>query len=385
MSLIEDFAKAIEDGDPNQVEKLLASGSIDVNARLPRKHNPPPLVYAARCDARRVDIVEMLLRAGAHIDGVDDNGQTACFAAAWASSVELVAALLKHRPNLELVDNVYNQSALQLSLDFSDFANDCVSVMLINAGASLALCAELRCLCSVASRSTSAIQALLNRGVNVNRLRNLEMRTPLHLVACSTRPDAAVLSLLINGRDVDLEVRDSFGQTCTFIAAGSGNHRELRCFIDAGADVNGVDDTGQTPLHNVASYECAILLLAAGADLNARDDEGRKTFYWAFLWTQTAVLPAFLAAGAKPDDMYLISAPDAAQVETARRDIAKTRLDFVRHRALQVCIGLQSLGLDALQMCEIMQHSCGPVAHVIAIHQWWKIATIVKHFHDHDS
>jgi hypothetical protein len=75
MSLLEDFAKAIEIGDSNQIESLLASGSIDVNARLPREFNPPPLVLAVTCEARRVDtlcIVEMLLSAGAHIECVDD-------------------------------------------------------------------------------------------------------------------------------------------------------------------------------------------------------------------------------------------------------------------------------------------------------------------------
>jgi hypothetical protein len=70
----------------------------------------------------------------------------------------------------------------------------------------------------------------------------------------------------------------------------------------------------------------------------------------------------------------------AEAVESARREIAKVRLDFVRHRAWQVCIGLQSRGLDALQMCEILVHACGPVAPLIPFHQWWKIATTVKHF-----
>jgi hypothetical protein len=71
---------------------------------------------------------------------------------------------------------------------------------------------------------------------------------------------------------------------------------------------------------------------------------------------------------------------DAEQVETARREIAKVRLDFVRNRAMEVCIGLQSLRLDALQVCEILQLACGPLARLIAFHQWWKIATTVKHF-----
>jgi ankyrin repeat protein len=81
MSLLEDFAKAIEIGDSTQIESLLTSGSIDVNARLPREFNPPPLVLAVRHERVCVDIVEMLLSAGAHIDGVDENGQTACHAA----------------------------------------------------------------------------------------------------------------------------------------------------------------------------------------------------------------------------------------------------------------------------------------------------------------
>jgi hypothetical protein len=68
------------------------------------------------------------------------------------------------------------------------------------------------------------------------------------------------------------------------------------------------------------------------------------------------------------------------QVEAARREIAKARLDFVRHRALELCIGLQSLRIDAFQMCEILRFACGAVAQLIPFHIWWKIATTVKHF-----
>jgi hypothetical protein len=52
-------------------------------------------------------------------------------------------------------------------------------------------------------------------------------------------------------------------------------------------------------------------------------------------------------------------------VDRARGSIAGARLDFVRHRALQVCIGLYSQRVDALQlqmqMCEILQFSCAPL------------------------
>jgi hypothetical protein len=72
--------------------------------------------------------------------------------------------------------------------------------------------------------------------------------------------------------------------------------------------------------------------------------------------------------------------PDSEPVEAARRQIAKVRLDLVRYRAMEICIGLQPLQLDAAQLCEILQLACGPLAHVISFHQWWKIATTVKHF-----
>jgi ankyrin repeat protein len=45
--------------------------------------------------ARRVDIVEILLSTGAHIDGIDDNGQTACHAAVETRNADVLALLLE--------------------------------------------------------------------------------------------------------------------------------------------------------------------------------------------------------------------------------------------------------------------------------------------------
>jgi hypothetical protein len=103
-------------------------------------------------------------------------------------------------------------------------------------------------------------------------------------------------------------------------------------------------------------------------------------------------LHAFLAAGGDIDELdkhgdtpRVLAGPllrcTDDDIVAARRRIAKTRLDLVRHRAMQVCIGLQSLNLDALSMCEIMQQSCGPPWCSIPFHHWWRIATTVKHFH----
>jgi ankyrin repeat protein len=76
------------------------------------------------------------VNAGAHIDGVDDNGQTACFFAVQTRNADVLTQLLARRPNLELKDKS-NRTPLRFSLKFNGEAGDCLSVMLINAGASL--------------------------------------------------------------------------------------------------------------------------------------------------------------------------------------------------------------------------------------------------------
>jgi hypothetical protein len=61
-------------------------------------------------------------------------------------------------------------------------------------------------------------------------------------------------------------------------------------------------------------------LLAAGADLDATDENG---------------------SSARQELARFGRRIDPAEIKVARRDIAKARIDFVRNRALQVCIGLE--------------------------------------------
>jgi ankyrin repeat protein len=80
MSSLEEFAKAIDDGDSVMVGSLVSRGSVDVDARLPRKCQPPALVHAAGRGQR--EIVDILLRANARVNEADERGWTACHAAA---------------------------------------------------------------------------------------------------------------------------------------------------------------------------------------------------------------------------------------------------------------------------------------------------------------
>lgn len=175
---------------------------------------------------------------------------------------------------------------------------------------------------------------------------------------------------------------------------------DSRWLVAAGADVESANGRGFTPLHEAccAGVDCTSMLLAAGADVHAKNGNGLSALQLVaadfFLGDLAGDLPlhASLAAGADMDepnrdgitvrqtlaDRHLVV--DPVKVDNASARIARIRLDFVRSRAFQVCTGLQSRGLDALSMVEILQHACGPLASLIPFHIWWTIATTVKHF-----
>jgi ankyrin repeat protein len=403
MSLLDDFSKAIESNDLSHINLLLANGSIDVNVRLRRATLTPTfapaLVFAAT--QQRKDVVDLLLRLGARINDVDDDGCTACHIAA-KGNADMLALLLTHRPDLRL-ECKQGLTPLEHSLSAHGDTRH-ISIMLIEAGAPLDGVDGL-CLLAGSSMSMSAIRALIRRGVVIRELPDRCRNTALHVAARNRAPDsAAVLDMLVNECAVDLEVHNAYGETCMHVASIRSNASALRFFIAAGANVHSVDTYSRTPLHRVEGDACTILLLAAGADVHVRDKFGRTA---CMAKVQNLVIDMdcsfvrsivnlMLAAGADLDAVdtndesprqrlarHQLSFDDAGhseEVEAARREIAKVRLDFVRHRAWQVCVGLQSRELDALQMCEILLHACGPVAPLIPFHQWWKIATSVKHF-----
>jgi len=390
MSSLEEFAKAIICGDLAIVEKLISRGSVDVNARLPREFHPPALVYGARYG--RKEIVDILLRSNARVDETDERGRTACHAAAERWQPDVLPLLLARQPNLAVVD-ADGRTAFDIALRhlyFQDVSKPC-ALMLLEAGASVESVDRFD-LCSFASASTDAIWALIHRGVVVREVLTSDGRTPLHKAAVRTR-DARVFDLLVNVCGIDLEARSRDGVTSLLCAAEYGNVVALRWLIEAGADVNSVDIYGSMPLFRVSRHDCAVVLLAAGANVCARDNNGHTPLHCVALAASSfTAVHSLIAGGADLD-----AANDAGetarqalarrgwtlhpdQVEAARREIAKTRIDFVRYRALQVCIGLQSLRLNALQMCEILQFACGALALLIPFHIWWATATTVKHF-----
>jgi hypothetical protein len=209
------------------------------------------------------------------------------------------------------------------------------------------------------------------------------------------------LRFLVNvcGNDAVLAVNNT-GKTPLHWASSRGNELAMRVMVELGVEIDRQGDDGSTCLIDVSCFDAQSsrveLLLALGADVNLIANDGRTACLNAAVHSYPAALCALVAAGGDLDHPNKegetprmiatrnnVALPTADEIDAARHRIAKARLDLVRQRSFQICLGLQPLDINALQLCEILMHSFGALGSLIAFHQWWTIATKVKHFCDH--
>jgi len=89
-----------------------------------------------------------------------------------------------------------------------------------------------------------------------------------------------IRDLISDGADVN--GKDRRGRTPLISAVRFSSPPQIvTLLIEAGADVNAKDDDGETPLMMAYSPEKITLLIEAGADVNAKDDEGQTPLMYA--------------------------------------------------------------------------------------------------------
>jgi ankyrin repeat protein/N-acetylneuraminic acid mutarotase len=115
-----------------------------------------------------------------------------------------------------------------------------------------------------------------------------------------------VKSLLDHG--VQLEVRDTYGNTPLLLAASRNDPEALALLIDAHANVNAQDKNGRSALHLVANnrdpavaLECGKRLLRAGANPNLRDSDGNTPLLLAVDAKRSDLVELLLANNADPN------------------------------------------------------------------------------------
>ncbi|GFN86071.1 ankyrin repeat protein [Plakobranchus ocellatus] len=146
------------------------------------------------------------------------------------------------------------------------------------------------------------VKFLVEKGAYVNK--SFRSESPL-LTALTKQPDV-VPYLLQNGADVN-EAGDIFGNTpliavlCCYSDCKSSTHRcsIVKTLLSAGADPNKPNKNGETALHLARDAEIASLLIQAGADLEARNGLGRTPLLSAACKEHTDVINVLKNYGAE--------------------------------------------------------------------------------------
>jgi ankyrin repeat protein len=385
---------AIFKNDVSHVASLLTTNVSNLD------ENPWPLLRAA--ERGSVEILTLLLDAGANVDVVDDNFQCACYVAVHNNRFDALKLLVERGAHVAAVPTSSRGSLLKKAL----LSNCEMIAYLINAGAPLDHLLHDDLMNLVAASQDLAVLArvgawMARNGKNLGALHGLQNRSLCHYIAGAEdrgrRTELVLRAAVLAGANV--AAVDLSGKTPLLCAATSRHSTPMRVLVELGADIDRSTVGADTALQTLcfagggdANRHCVELLLALGADVHVVDKRGRSACHFAAIRKNAGALHACLAVGGdldKPDNTGKSArkiassngiVPTADDIDNARRRIATARLDLVRIRAFQICVGLQSINLDALQLCEILTHSFGAIGSLIAFHEWWTIATKVKHF-----
>lgn len=253
-----------------------------------------------------------------------------------------------------------------------------------------------------------AVQLLLNAGADVNGV-DSHGRTALQ-VACEVRGHNLPFLKELIAAGADVNARDSMGSTACHRSAWFGNDSSVRELIVAGADPDAETDSGATPAFSAVTfdhYHVVKTLIAAGANVNAVEgDDGQSLLHLAV--TTDGGAPAcakvLIAAGANiaaldrngktplqlaksreqknVADVLRRAGKLAAQSEreALERELRRIRFNFIRERATEICIGLQSANWPALVLLAVIDAACWSVQDLTSIHSKWLLITAIKHF-----
>ena len=198
---------AVSNGRVNVVEVLIDAGA-DIEAKDVK--GLTPLHYA--CDAGKLEIVQMLVEAGADVRVADNEGETCLNRAANDGRTETVRYLASLREADVIRQGFQNRTALHTA---------------------------------VSSGHVNVVEVLIDAGADIEA-KNVNGRTLLHY-ACDAGKLEIVQMLVEAGADV--RVADNNGHTCLMLAGANG-HAETVCYLvnSKEVDVKQTDRLGNTAL-----------------------------------------------------------------------------------------------------------------------------------------
>jgi len=208
------------------------------------------------------------------------------FAAVTGEDVSRVRALVEESPSLAAAKNENGVSAPLLALYHRK--RETAEFLVARKEAT----APLDVFEAAAFGRTARLEAILDEEPTLVDAYATDGFFPLGLAAFFGHEEAVRL-LLARGANPNLAARNAMNVAAIHAASAAGSFGIALALIEAGADVNAVQQAGYRPLHAAAmtgQVDLAKLLLDRGADPNAKADDGRTALAMARDAKQQAVM-----------------------------------------------------------------------------------------------
>lgn len=233
----EDLYRAVSSGYLDKVQEVVEKTTVDLTTA---SKNGVPIVNVA-CQYGHADIVDYLLEKGAPLPR----------AIAIYSKYEVLKVVLL-RARADQVVAAWNYVSRSGGLASMEYLIDNYREH-VNLNQALLSNLSSRC-------DEKKIELLIQRGADVNATDSPSGRTPLQIHLSTFNSQASIVKILLdNGSTVH--------DTALHEAAKSRNFGAVDLLVNRGANINAVNDKGETPLHMADTQTMAMFLVQAGADL----------------------------------------------------------------------------------------------------------------------
>jgi ankyrin repeat protein len=360
----EAFYGAIRGNDLTQLKALLAQGA-DVNGRDAKGETP--LMYAASVGS--AEAMKLLLEHGADANVQNQFGSTALI---WsATDLAKVELLLAHGANPNLASKRGRTPLLVAAM--SDGSAPIVR-LLVSKGADIQAKDFLKTTALKAAafgNDTETVRLLLEAGLDPNAA-DLPGLTPLMMAAGWNGNLETVKLLLAKGAKVNAVSRpvmglptriapSKFGNlTALLMAAPFGPPALIETLLDAGAEVNGKDVRGMTPLMLAVAtdhQDAAVirLLLSRGADPQMKDEAGYSSLDWAKRQGQPVAMALLKVDGGAAESAREVRSAAPAMTElrpAVERTVTLIEKSSAQFFAVSGCVSCHAQSMTDLAVAE---------------------------------
>ena len=320
----------LKEGTKEQLKEAMNNIKLE---NISFKSGVTPLMVSAQYNIN-LDIITLLIKAGAQINVCDTFGLTPLmYAARYNLNKEVIATLLKAGADVNASDK---EGITPLMYAEQYNKNNDIIYTLIKAGADVNASDKegITPLMYMAryNKNIETISALLRFGADVNAS-DKEGITPLMYAEKYNKNNDIIYTLIKAGADVNAS--DKEGMTpLMYMARYNANIDALTVLINSGSIVNICDKNGKTPLlyllKNIVNNDMVLLFLKAGAKVNQCDNYGRTPLMYASQDNGNVdIIKTLLNAGAKVNqcDNYGTTALLYASRYNGNVDIIKTLLN----------------------------------------------------------